>query len=52
MVVTDALTVVGIGVILFLLFPNLALYVLLPIPFIILIIMLYNKRSGRHITGT
>ncbi len=44
-VITNALTIIGIGVILFLLFPSLALYVLVPIPFIIFIIMDYNKRA-------
>jgi ATP-binding cassette, subfamily C, bacterial len=44
--VTNVLTIVGIGVILFLIFPRLALYVLLPIPFIILFIIHYNKQSA------
>lgn len=46
-VITNALTIIGIGVILFLLFPSLALYVLIPIPFIIVLIISYNKRSDR-----
>jgi len=46
-VITSVLTIVGIGVILFLLFPKLALYVLIPIPFIIAIIINYNKDSDR-----
>jgi len=44
-IITNVLTIVGIGVILFLLFPSLALYVLIPIPFIILIIIDYNSKS-------
>jgi ATP-binding cassette subfamily C protein len=45
--VTSILTIIGIGVILFLLFPSLALYILLPIPPVILLILLYNKRSHK-----
>ncbi len=46
-IITSALTIVGIGVILFLLFPRLALYVLLPIPIILLLIINYNRDSDR-----
>lgn len=46
-VITNALTIIGIGLILFLLFANLALYVLIPIPFIIVLIIEYNRRSDR-----
>jgi ATP-binding cassette, subfamily C, bacterial len=46
-VITNALTIIGIGVILFLLFPALAIYVLLPIPFLIVLIIRYNSRSDR-----
>ncbi len=45
--ITNALTILGIGAILFLLFPALAVYVLLPIPLIIAIIAVYNKRSDK-----
>jgi ATP-binding cassette, subfamily C, bacterial len=45
--VTNILTIVGIGTILFLLFPSLAIYVLIPIPIIILLIFSYNKTSDR-----
>ena len=45
--ITNALTILGIGAILFLLFPSLAVYVLLPIPLIIAIIAVYNKRSDK-----
>ncbi|HIH50660.1 TPA: DUF1854 domain-containing protein, partial [Candidatus Micrarchaeota archaeon] len=46
-IITNILTIVGIGVILFLLFPTLAFYVLLPIPVIIVLIISYNKRSDK-----
>ena len=46
-VVTGVLTIVGIGVILFFLFPRLAIWVLLPIPFIIFLVTQYNKRAER-----
>lgn len=46
-VITNSLTIVGIGIILFFLFPTLALYVLLPIPFVIGLIVSYNKRADR-----
>ena len=45
--ITNTLTILGIGAILFLLFPALAVYVLLPIPLIIAIIAVYNKRSDK-----
>ncbi len=44
-VVTNTLTVVGIGVILFSLYPPLALYVLIPVPFIVYVIYRYRSRS-------
>ncbi len=45
--ITNALTILGIGVILFAMFPSLALYVLLPIPVILVIIALYNGGADR-----
>lgn len=45
--VTNILTIIGIGVILFILFPTLALYVLIPIPFILLFIWSYNNHSNK-----
>ncbi len=46
-IITSSLTIVGIGVILFLLFPALAIYVLLPIPFIVALIISYNSVSDK-----
>jgi ATP-binding cassette subfamily C protein len=45
--VTNSLTILGIGVILFSLYPGLAIYVLLPIPFIVLLVAHYRKRADR-----
>lgn len=44
--ITNTLTIVGIAVILFSIFPTLAIFVLLPIPFIVLIIANYRSKSG------
>ncbi len=43
--VTNGLTVLGIGVMLFVLFPALAVYVLIPVPFITLLAYIYGKKS-------
>lgn len=43
--VTNGLTIAGIGIMLFILFPALAVYVLLPIPLIIFLAYGYSKRT-------
>ncbi len=43
--VTNGLTVLGIGVMLFVLFPALAVYVLIPVPFIVALAYVYGRRS-------
>ncbi len=45
--ITNVLTILGIGAVLFTLFPSLAVYVLLPIPIIIVIIVDYRRRARR-----
>lgn len=45
--ITNAFTIIGIGIILFSIFPALALYILVPIPIIIWLIISYNKRADR-----
>ncbi len=42
---TNVLTLIGIGVILFSMYPPLAVYVLLPIPVIVYMVVRYKKRS-------
>ncbi len=46
-IATNLLTIIGISAILFSLFPILAIYVLVPIPFIVLIIVDYRKKASR-----
>ena len=44
-VVTNVLTIFGIGVILFSMYPPLALYVLIPVPFVIFLVIRYRRRA-------
>ncbi len=44
-VVTNSLTLLGIGIILFVMFPALAVYVLVPVPFVIWLIFRYNRKA-------
>ena len=46
-IATNLLTIIGISAILFSLFPLLAIYVLIPIPFIVWIIIDYRKKANK-----
>ncbi len=46
-VMTNLLTIVGTGIILFGMYPALAIYVLIPVPFVIVAIYFYRRKSQR-----
>ncbi len=44
-VVTNVLTILGIGTILFSMYPPLAVYVLIPVPFVVFLVIRYRRRA-------